>query len=210
LLILFILFAQLTTDVVTRTDTAVRSAFAFLYALPRDTAGAEMGTWVLDTAATTAEPDAAGVWHLVVTQLVDTGTGLKLSEMMGQPGTSPAQLAAAAVAMQKLEGKISKAEAEASIAIRITLHPPAYVPAVVPDTARVTKLSIPGALTAVRVSPHATRVADRDLEIDYERWSPATLHVHFGNIAVTAEGNEQMIDRVIKETKWDLLAAIGK
>jgi hypothetical protein len=208
-MLFLILAAQLATDVA-RVDTAIHHAFAFLYALPRDTAGAEMGTWVIDTAATTAEPDASGVWHLVVTQLVDTGTGLKLSEMMGQPGTTPAQLAAAAVAMQKLEGKISKAEAEASIAITITLNPPGYTPAPVPETARVTKASIAGALAAIRVSPHATRVADRDLEIDYERWSPATLHVQFGNIAVTAQGNEQMIDRVIEETKWDLLAAIGK
>lgn len=208
-MLFLILAAQLATEAA-RADTAIRNAFAFLYAMPRDTAGAEMGTWVLDTAATTAEPDASGVWRLVVTQLVDTGTGLKLSEMMGQPGTSPAQLAAAAVAMQKLEAKISKAEAEASIAITIRLHPPAYTPRLVPDTAGVTKPSIPGALTAVRVGPHATRVADRDLEIDYERWSAATLHVQFSHVAVTAEGNEQMIDRVIKETRWDLLAAIDQ
>jgi hypothetical protein len=210
LVILFILLAQLTTDVLARTHTAVHDAFAFLYAMPRDTAGAQMGTWVLDTAATTTAPDPSGVWRIVVSQLVDTGRSLELSELVGTPGTSPAELAAAVAAMQKLEGKISKAEAEASIAITITLNPAA--PLMVPPAqgARETRPAIPGAQLARRVAGHATRVVDRDLETEYERWSPATLHVHFGNLAVTAEGNEQMIDRVIKETKWAVLAAVGK
>jgi hypothetical protein len=188
----------------------VRDAFAFLYALPRDTAGAEMGTWVLDTAATTSEPDPSGVWHIVVTQLVDTGSGLKMRELVGEPGTSPAQLAAAAAAMQKLEGKISKAEAEASIAITITLNPAAAALPPAAEGARETRPAIADALVARRVAGHAARVVDRELEIDYERWSPATLHVQFNHVAVTAEGNEQMIDRVIKETRWEALAAIGK
>jgi hypothetical protein len=204
-MLVLILAAQLATDTVARTDAAVRSAFAFLYALPRDTAGAEMGTWVLDTAATTTEPDPSGVWHIVVTQLIDTGSTLKFSELVGEPGTSPAQLAAAAAAMQKLEGKISKAEAEASIEITVTLNPPAAPP---PNSTQETRPSIPGAVIARRVAGHTTRVVDRDLEIDYERWSPALLHVQFSNLAVTAEGNEQMVDRVIKETKWSVLAAI--
>ena len=210
-MLVLILAAQLAAETLTRTDAAVRNAFAYLYAMPRDTAGAEMGSWVLDTAATTTEPDPSGVWHIVVTQLVDTGRTLNLSELVGAPGTSPAQLAAAAAAMQKLEGKISKAEAEASIEITITVGPASLTPPPPPmDGARETRLSIPGAVAARRIAGHATRVVDRDLEIDYERWSPAALHVQFSNVAVTAEGNEQMVDRVIKETKWDVLAAIGK
>jgi hypothetical protein len=210
LFILAIVIAQLAADVVARTDTAVRSAFGFLYALPRDTAGAEMGAWVLDTTATTAEPDASGVWHIVVTQLVDTGRALSLRELVGEPGTSPAELAAAAAAMRRLEAKISKAEAEASIAITVRLNPPVVTPPASPDGARQTRPSIAGALWARRVAGHATRVTDRELELDYERWSPATLHVQFSNVAVTAEGNEGMIDRVLKETRWDVLAAIAK
>ena len=209
-MLVLILAAQLATDALVRTDAAVRNAFAFLYALPRDTAGAEMGTWVLDTAATTSAPDPSGVWQIVVTQLVDTGSGLKMSELVGEPGTSPAQLAAAAAAMQKLEGKISKAEAEASITITITLNPPAPAPLPPAEGARETRPAIAGALLARRVAGHATRAVDPQLEIDYERWSPATLHVQFGQLAVTAEGNEQMIDRVIKETRWDALAALDR
>lgn len=204
------LVAQLASDALTRTDTAVRSAFAFLYALPRDTAGAEMGTWVLDTSATTAEPDASGIWRIVVTQLVDTGRALSVSELVGEPGTSPAELEAAAAAMRRLEAKISKAEAEASIEITVTLNPPAAAPPASPDGARETRPAIPGAQWARRVAGHATRVTDRELEIDYERWSPATLRVQFSNVAVTAQGNEQMIDRVLTETRWGVLAALAK
>ena len=205
--ILFIVLAQLAGDSLGRADTAVRGAFAFLYAMPRDTAGADMGEWVLDTEATTSAPDPSGTWRIVVTQLVDTGNALDLSELVGPPGTSPAELAAAAAAMQKLEGKISKAEAESSLDITVTLGSPATMPPVT-DSAPTTRPSVPGALATRRVAGHFTRVLDRELGIEYERWSTATLYVQFGNVAVAAEGNEQMIDRVIKQTRWDLLAAI--
>jgi hypothetical protein len=204
---LVLLLYQLSTEGLARTDTAVRSAFAFLYALPLDTHAAEMGSWVVDSAATTVDPDASGVWRIVVTQLGDTGSGLKLSELVGDSGTSPAQLAAAVAAMQKLEGKISKAEAEASITVTITLNPDA-TPRAAPGGAPEIKLSIPGALTAVRTAGHATRLVDRELEVDYERWSPATLDVRFNNVAVTAVGNEKMLDRVVKETRWEMLAGL--
>lgn len=203
--ILFILAAQVAGDALVRTDTAVRNAFAFLYAMPRDTAGAEMGTWVLDTEATTTTPEPPGTWRIVVTQLVDTGRGLNMSELVGPAGSSPAELAAAAAAMQRLEGKISKAEAESSLEITVTLGPPDAE--VSPSAAaHETRPAIPGALSTRRIAGHFSRVFDRQLEIEYERWSPATLKVQFGHVTVAAEGNEQMIDRVIKETRWELLA----
>src|SRR5687768_11327743 len=113
---------QLSPADLARVDAAMRDAFAFLYALPSDTSAARMGTWVLDSATTTAADDPALLRRILVTNLSDTGRNLKFSEMVGSSGTSPAELAASMVAMQRLEGKISKAEAEAAIEIVIAVN----------------------------------------------------------------------------------------
>jgi hypothetical protein len=207
--------ARLATDDAARVDAAVRGAFAYLYALPSDTAAAPMESWVLDSASTAT--DSPGRWRILVTKLTDTGHSLNVKEMTGEPGTSPAQLAAAAAAMQRLEGKISKAEADAAVEIVITINPPA-------DTLRAsshgkrTTLAIPGSQMAVRAEGHWTRHNDRELEVDYERWSPASIAVAFGSvpppagargvhaILVTARGNEAMLERVIEETSWEVFA----
>jgi hypothetical protein len=226
-----------------RADAAVRDAFAFLLALPSDTAGATMGSWVIDSAATGPLPEHPHRWRIVVTKLSDTGQGLKVSEMVGEPGTSPAQLAAAMVAMQRLEGKISKAEAEASLELVVALNDAEVSVSGVSDDAQRRKPAITGAQLTLRVHGDWMRFDDRELEIDYERWSPASLLVGFGTFApiearrvspkeslatfttrarptaaghgihsvtVTAQGNEEMIDRVIKETRWTALSGLIK
>jgi hypothetical protein len=225
LLAVFSVFAQAQTQLakedLARVDAAVRGAFAYLYALPSDTAAAPMGSWVLDSGSTSPALDTSGVWRILVTKLTDTGHGLNVKEMTGEPGTSPAQLAAAAAAMQRLEGKISKAEADAAVEIVITINPPA-------DTLRAsshgkrTTLAIPGSQMAVRAEGHWTRHNDRELEVDYERWSPASIAVAFGSvplpagahgvhaILVTARGNEAMLERVIETTSWDVFARLVK
>jgi hypothetical protein len=223
LLAVFSVFAhaqtQLAKEDFARVDAAVRGAFAYLYALPSDTAAAPMGSWVLDSASTAT--DSSGRWRILVTKLTDTGHGLNVKEMTGEPGLSPAQLAAAAAAMQRLEGKISKAEADAAVEIVITINPPA-------DTLRAsshgkrTTLAIPGSQMAVRAEGHWNRHTDRELEVDYERWSPASIAVAFGSvpppagargvhaILVTARGNEEMLERVIGATSWDVFARLVK
>jgi hypothetical protein len=226
-----------------RVDGAIREAFAFLYALPSDTSAARMGTWVLDSAATTTSDDPAQLRRILVTNLSDTGRDLKFSEMVGNSGTSPAELAASMVAMQRLEGKISKAEAEAAIEIVITVNEAEISIAGISDEAQRSTPRIPGADLVMRVHGDWIRLDDRDLEIDYERWSPATLIVGLGGfgpiethrrlakeslatftararpaparsgirtVAVTAQGNEQMLDRVIKETRWEALLGLVK
>jgi hypothetical protein len=233
--------SQLSEGDLARADSAVREAFAYLYALPRDTAGAPMGAWVVDTNATTLAGDRSGHWKIVIAHLTDTGNALKLSEMIGSGGTSPAQLAEAMAQMQKLEGRISRSEAEAAIEINITLNADEMVIAGVSDFADRTSPAISGAGLVMRVKGDWMRLDDRELEIDLERWSPATLLVGFGGfapvitqrlkpaeslstfaaaarpqgargnirtVAVTAQGNEQMLDRVVKETKWAALAAL--
>ena len=234
---------RLTPSDPARIDSAMREAFAFLYALPSDTSGARMGTWVLDSAATTSSDDPARLRRIVVTNLSDTGRDLKLSEMVGSSGNSPAELAAAMVAMQRLEGKISKAEAEAAIEIIVAIDEPEISIAGVSDDARRSKPAIASADVVLRVHGDWIRLDDRELEVDYERWSPATLIVGFGAFApiethrrvaaeslatftarvrqtparpgirtlvVTAQGNEEMLDRVIKETRWAALAGLLK
>jgi hypothetical protein len=211
--------ARLATDDAARVDAAVRNAFAFLYALPSDAAAAPMESWVLDSASTTREPDLSGRWRILVTKLTDTGHNLTLKEMAGEPGTSPAQLAAAAAAMQRLEGKISKADADAAVEIVITINPPEDTVHASSHGQRTT-LAIPGSQMAVRAQGHWSRHNDPELEVDYQRWSPASIAVAFGSVppppgtrgihavVVTAQGNEEMLARVIKETRWDLLARL--
>jgi hypothetical protein len=228
---------------VARVDAAMREAFAFLYTLPSDTSGARMGTWVLDSSATTTSDDPAPLRRLVATNLTDTGRELKFSEMVGSSGTSPAELAASMATMQRLEGKISKAEAEAAIEIVVAVNEAEVSIGGVSDEAQRSKPAIPGAQVVVRILGDWIRLDDRDLEIDYERWSPATLIVGFGSfapietrrrtpkeslatfaararplpdprtirtLAITAQGNEQMLDRVIKETRWEALGRLVK
>jgi hypothetical protein len=230
---------ELPPDDLARADAAVREAFAFLYALPSDTAGVAMGSWVVDSAATTPLSEPSGRWRLVVTKLVDTGEGLMLKEMVGEPGTSPAQLAAAMAAMQRLEGKISKAEADASVEIVVTINEPELSVRGVSADARRSTPRIGGARLSLRVRGDWMRLDDRELEVAYERWSPATLVVGFGtfapvearritpkeslatfivraqtaathrglqSITVTAQGNEEMIDRLVREARWEALA----
>lgn len=213
---LLILLAQLTTAQAPAPD-AVRDAFAFLYAMPADTAAAPMGTWVLDTTATASAFDPSGVWRIVVTKLADTGDGLQLRELAGKPGTSPAELAAAAAGIQQLEGKISKAEAEASLEVTISIGHGAATAGVVVEGKGWKSLAIAGATRAERIDGHWVRAYDRELEAETERWSPAMLFVQFDNaprapgearVAIIARGNHEMIDRVIKETRWNLLAAV--
>lgn len=199
-------------------DARVRAAFAFLYALPSDTAGVAMGSWVVDSKATTPPNERTGRWRIAVTKLTDTGQGLKVQEMVGEPGTSPAQLAAAMAAMQQLEGKISKAEAEASLEVVIALNEAETRLGAPSDTALQRDNVVRGAQLARQVRGHWTRVEDRELGITVERWSPATLVVRFGpeatrgiqTIVITAQGNDEMIDRVVKETRWSELAALVK
>jgi hypothetical protein len=232
---------SLSPEELARVDTAVREAFAFLYALPSDTAGVAMGSWVVDSAATTPASPSTGPWRLVVTRLSDTGQGLKLNEMVGEHGTSPAQLAAAMAAMQRLEGRISKAEAEASLDIVVSVNEPEITVTGVSDEARQTRPAIKGAQLSRRLDGDWMHLDDRELEVDYERWSPATLLVGFGafnpvetrrlvakeslatfnvranpasgrqgirSVVVTAQGNEKMIERVVKETKWAALSGL--
>jgi hypothetical protein len=224
-----------------RVEAAVRDAFAFLFALPSDRAGAAMGTWVVDSAATGPLRERPGRWRIVVTKLSDTGQSLEVSEMVGEPGTSPAELAAAMLAMQRLEGKISKAEAEASLELVVAINDAEVSVRDVSDEAPRSKPDVDGAELTLRVHGDWMRFDDRELEIDYARWSPASLLVAFGtfapvetrraspseslatftarsqtipgedgfhSIAVTAQGNEAMIDRVLKETRWSALAAL--
>jgi hypothetical protein len=233
----------LSSEDIARVDAAVHTAFAFLYSLPSDTSAARMGTWVLDSVIASGDPERPRRWQILVTKLSDTGSALKMSEMIGEPGTTPAQLAAAMAAMQRLEGKISKAEAEAAIDVTVTVNDPEVTVAHVSDDAQRSKPDLAGAAVALRLHGDWMRVDDRELEVDYERWSPATLIVGFGGfgpietrraqpresastftararpptlrrtihtIAVTAQGNESMLDRVIKETNWDALAGLVK
>jgi len=233
---------QLTAEDHARADDAIRTAFAYLYALAPDTAGAPMDSWVIDSSSL-GPTDSPDRWRILVTKMTDTGQELKLSEMAGSAGTTPAQLAAAMRDMQRLEGKISKAEAEAAIEVIVTVNAPEMTLTGVSDDAQRTKPAIGGSQVALRVKGDWMRVDDRELEIDYERWSSASLLVAFGpygaiethraspkasastfvararpsarsggiqTIAVTVQGNEEMIDRVVRETKWELLAALVK
>ncbi len=226
---------------VARLDAAVREAFSFLYAFPSDTAAAQMGTWVLDSTATTAASEQTAERRVVITKLTDTGQDLKMKEVARGGGTSPAQLAAAMQEMQRLEGKVSKAEADAGLEIVIAANTPETSLTAVSDDAERTKPTIRGSQIAVRVKGSWMRVEDKELQIDYERWSPATLLVGFGSFApletrratphesaatftlrtrataggnairsitVTAQGNEELIDRVVQEAKWSALAAL--
>jgi hypothetical protein len=223
-----------------RVDTAIRQAFAFLYQLPRDTAASAMGTWVLDSDATTPPSERSGIWRIVATKLSDTGDGLKLREVAGDGGTSAAQLAASMAAMQRLEGKISKAEADTSLEVTITLNRDVSADGVSIEAPRTTAAVI-GTQQSLRLEGSWMKVADRALEIDYERWSPATLVVGFGgfapiqveritpqerraralaiarpaapprsiySIGVAAQGNDEMVERLLKETRWAALAAL--
>lgn len=237
---------RLSSEETARVDVAVGSAFAFLYALPRDTAGARMGAWVLDTgpALSEAEREAGrveGRWRILVTKLTDTGQDLPLADLLRDGGTSPAQLAASMAAVQRLEGKISKAEAEAALEVIVTVNEPEIAVTGVSDNAQRSKPPIAGAQLATRIHGDWIRLDDRELEIDYERWSPATLVVGFGaygplegkrvvgkeslatfvvrarptpgasgiqRVGVTAQGNEEMIDRLLRETRWEALAAL--
>jgi hypothetical protein len=226
---------------VARFDAAVREAFSFLYALPSDTAAAQMGAWVLDSTATTAPSEQTGERRVVITRLIDTGQDLKMKEVARGGGTSPAQLAAAMQEMQRLEGKVSKAEADAGLEIVVAANKPEMSLGAVADDADRTKPTIPGSQIAVRVKGAWMRVEDKELQTDYERWSPATLLVGFGSFAaletrrdtpnesaatftlrsranagghairsitVTAQGNEELIERVVQEAKWSALAAL--
>ena len=110
--------------------------------------------------------------------------------------------------MQRLEAKISKAEADAQLEVTITVGDG---PAAAPPTdgkAPRTTLSIPGAREAAHAAGRFIRTADRELEIDYDRWTPATLFVRIGNVTVFAQGSDEMIDRVVKETRWEMLAGL--
>jgi hypothetical protein len=189
---LLLLLAQLTAA--QPPPEAVRGAFAFLYALPADTAAAPMGSWVLDTEATAKAFDETGEWRIVVAKLTDTGDGLGFRELAGKPGTSPAELAAAAASIQALEAKVSKAEADAALEVTIAAGE-------LPPTSSVVQgdgwapIGIAGASAAARRDGHWVG----------ERWAAATLFVRLGDVAVTARGNAEMLDRVVKETRWERL-----
>jgi hypothetical protein len=232
---------QLSSADVARLDTAVREAFSFLYALPSDTAAAQMGTWVLDSTATTAASAQTAERRVAITKLTDTGQDLRMKEVARGGGTSPAELAAAMREMQRLEGHVSKAEADAGLEIVVAANAAeTSLPGVLYDAAR-DKLVIPRSQVAVRVKGDWLRVKDNDLEITYDTWMPAALLIGFGSfepletrratpndsaatltlrtraagsssairsITVTAQGNEEMIDRVVRDAKWSALAAL--
>jgi hypothetical protein len=174
-------------------DATIKTAFAFLYALPEDTAAAPMGSWVIDTEATAKAFDASGEWRIVVTKLTDTGDGLQFRELAGKPGTSPAQLAETAAAIQALEAEVSKAEAEASLEVTVATGDAAAPSSVAKENGWNT-IAVAGASEAARRQGHWVG----------ERWSAATLFVRIGNVTVTAQGNQEMLDRVVKETRWEM------
>jgi hypothetical protein len=229
---------SLSGDQVARIDAALRDAFAFAYGLPSDTAGAAMGSWVVDTADTTPATELTSIRRIVLTKLSDTGQDLNLNEVVGEPGTSLAQIAAGIAAVQRMEGKISKAEADTSLEIVVAVNERQATVTGVSDDARRNNPTIAGAAVGLHVDGSWVHVEDRELEIGYERWSPATLLVGFGaarsvdtkraspkeslstftiqatptaaaqgihTLLITAQGNEEMVKRVIKETKWGLL-----
>jgi hypothetical protein len=221
-----------------RAEKAIRAAFANLYALPQDTSAAKMGSWVLDTSATTPEGESTTRWTIVVTKLTDTGQDLKLLDEINRfNGTSPRQLEQSFIAMQRLEGKISKAEADSRLEVSIEINEPLNVAGVSDDARRGTP-AVTGANFSLQVNGDWMRVDDRELEIDYERWSPATLLIGFGrfdpveprrvspkdsaatftartrpgaesraiaHLTVVAQGNDEMIDRLLSETNWKAL-----
>jgi hypothetical protein len=121
-------------------------------------------------------------------------------------------------AMQQLEGKISKAEAEASLEVVIALNEAETRLGAPSDTAPQRDNVVRGAQFARHVRGHWTRIEDRELGITVERWSAATLVVRFGpeatrgiqTIVITAQGNDEMIDRVVTETRWSELAGLIK
>lgn len=202
-----------------RADAAVRSAFASLYALPKDTAGAPMGSWVLDSAGTARSGDPSGRWRIVVTKLTDTGRDLPLSELLRNHDASPAQLAASVAAVQRLEGRISRAEADAALEVTVRVNDAGPVTAGLPDNAPRMELSIARARAATRAAGQWVRVTDRDLDLEYERWIPATLVVAFDDagagtapaihrVTITARGSDEMIDKLLRETNWESLASL--
>jgi hypothetical protein len=204
-------------DEIARVHAAVSAAFDFLYKLPRDTAGAALGSWVLDTDATTMAADQSGQWRIVVTKLADTGQALKVEEMAGQRGTSPTQLAAAMAEMQQLEAKISKAEAEASLEVVVALDDPDESASDAPAGA-YTENVVQGPWTSRLTRGHWRSVEDRQLGLTVERWVPARLDLRLTpgatgrarSVVVTAQGNEEMIERLLKESRWKALATIAE
>lgn len=203
-----------------RVQEAIGAAFGFLYALPRDTAGASMGSWVLDTSATTDPQHTRDNWHIVATQLTDTGDALELAEMTAHAGTSPRALGEAMVKMQELDAKISKAEADASLTVRITLdgitleelrgserHAGDSVPRIV-DGASDSRLN----------RGYWTKERDQELDVTVDRWIAGELYVRYTapspreprTITVYARGSDEMLERLVKETDWRALDELMK
>jgi hypothetical protein len=226
-----------------RVTAAVRTAFASLLALPADTQAEKMGTWVLDTDGTALNPDPGEPWTILVTQLTDTGQELKLAEQLVRLGatSTPRQMADGAKAMQQLEGRIAKAEADTMLHVVARIDPPEVALQLISDDVDVEAVSVDGATHAVRVKGRWITARDRELDVDYERWSTAALLVTFGpfdnptktkapatgatrlvaksravgntpvrTVTIQAEGSEEMIAKLIAETRWSALASLIK
>lgn len=198
-----------------RVQEAITVAFGFLYALARDTAGASMGSWVLDTAATTDVPTSKNEWRIVATQLADTGDSLRREEMTGIAGASPRELAAAMVKMQELEAKISKAEADTSLDIHVSLDV-AHEP--LDENSELRDGVVAGASRSWLRPGYWTRVPDPDLGITVERWVAGELYVRYTSptprelqsITVHARGSDAMLERLVKDAHWHVLGNLMK
>jgi hypothetical protein len=201
---------------VMRVQQAIANAFEFLYALPSDTSAAAMGSWVLDTIATTRPADSSQAWRIVTTKLTDTGDALDVKEMTGTLGASPRELAAAMAEMQELEAKVSKAEAEAALDVRVALNLPAANVGASAHPGPPLNAVVKSATSSVLYRGHWNKVDDRDLGMTVERWVPGKLTVHFAteasraiqSVNVTASGSDEMLDRLVREARWESLATL--
>ena len=206
-------------------EGAIRAAFSDLLALPRDTDAADLGKWVLDSSATLSPDAPTRQWVITVQQLADTGATLKLNEEMVRqpPGASARQLADSMLTMQRLEKDISKLDAESRLEVVIEINTADVTPG---ENAAGRPVSIEPALRGLVAARHARggwrKSTDAELEIEVERWVPATLFVALGsarpsgptgdnaihNVVVRARGNDQMVERLITGTHWQTLAAL--
>jgi hypothetical protein len=120
--------------------------------------------------------------------------------------------------MQQLEARISRAEAEASLEVRVALNG-----ANLDDQAGLRAPSgqpadgvVSGATASWLRSGYWNRVADHELGLTVERWQAGELYVRYTSsrphavhsITIRARGNDAMLDRLVKETRWQMLAAL--
>lgn len=216
---------ELSAEVRQSVDSAITAAFSDLLALPRDTDAADLGKWVLDSSTTLAPHAPPRQWVIAAQQLIDTGAPLKLNEEMLRqpPGASARQLADSVLAMQRLEKDISKLDAESRLEVVIEINADDVTAS---ENAAGRSVLFEPAIRGLVSARHARgswrKSTDAELEIEVERWAPATLLVSFAaprpprttgdnaiyNVVVRARGNDQMLERLISRTQWQALAAL--